>query len=140
MSEEVQEYLSLDVGDRRIGVARANSIAKIAEPLAAIDVTTMDALTSILDLVAENQSSCIVVGYPRSMKGESTEQTEKIELFADKLKASSPVPVVFFDESATTKLAQDRQKEVMKDADEDSVAACIILEDYLNSREVYRHV
>ena len=126
------EFLALDVGDRRIGVARANSLAKIAEPMACLDLLRVqDVPKEIQMLVGANNSSMVVVGYPRGLQGQITEQTRKIEAFAKNLSKEISVSVVFFDESSTTKIAEARKKALNDPRDEDSIAAAVILEDFL---------
>lgn len=128
------EFLALDVGDRRIGVARANSLAKIAEPMACLDLLMVqDVPKEIQMLVDANNSSMVVVGYPRGLQGQITEQTRKVEAFAKNLSKEVSVAVVFFDESSTTKIAEARKKALNDPRDEDSIAAAVILEDFLEN-------
>lgn len=128
------EFLALDVGDRRIGVARANSLAKIAEPMACLDLLRVqDVPKEIQMLVDANNSSMVVVGYPRGLQGQITEQTRKVEAFAKNLSKEISVAVVFFDESSTSKIAEARKKALNDPRDEDSIAAAVILEDFLEN-------
>lgn len=124
-------FLALDVGTKRIGVASASTAIKIAIPLATIEVDGTE-LDTIKKLVADESVDTIVVGYPRNQAGEATAQTGYAEAFAANLKDLAPV--VFQDESLTSVMAEDRLKargKPYQKGDIDALAATIILQDYL---------
>ena len=127
-----ENILALDVGGKRIGVARANSFVKIPQALDAIAVNG-DEITAILDLVNTHEIDTIVVGWPRNMSGKETKQTEITAGFVKKLKQAN-LKVKLQDESLTSVEAEERLKQIKKNYDKseiDSQAAKIILEDYL---------
>lgn len=124
--------LALDVGGSRIGVAVADTAVRIAVPLITVDVDGTE-LKKIIELIAKEKATVVVVGYPRNQAGESTQQTTTVEDFAEKLKDVA-VDIVFQDESLTSVLAEQRLKEGGRPyakGDIDSEAAAIILQDYL---------
>lgn len=126
----VSNILGLDIGDTRIGVARANTVAKLPEPLCTL-LNDNSFINKLNDLVKEHSIDLLVVGLPRNMSGKETAQTAKVKQFVKhKLNSYS---VVFQDETLTSVVADQRlgQKRVSKDKI-DAEAACIILEDYLN--------
>ena len=102
--------LALDVGERRIGVARADSIGRLAAPLMTLDVDGTE-IVALQRLMLENDATGLVVGLPRNMSGEPTKQTETVQSFVrDKLRAFD-VPIAFQDESLTSVAAeQELQK------------------------------
>lgn len=125
--------MALDVGERRIGVAFAHHAAKIAYPLTTItnDDQTMDTLR---DLMREHDVATLVVGLPRSLGGEETAQTAYVCKFAEGLKSNFPhVAIYMQDEAATSVVAEQRlkQRKSYTKEDIDSMAASIILEDFL---------
>jgi putative Holliday junction resolvase len=127
--------IALDVGDKRIGVARANTIARIAEPVTTLDATQQP-IADIQRIIAEERASVVVVGLPRNMSGEETAQTAKIRAFAAQIEAACTSPVVFQDESLTSVKAEEHlseQKKGYNKADVDALAAVYILDDYLAS-------
>ena len=80
------EYLlALDVGSKRIGVAKADTDVKIATPASTLLVDGTE-LVGLGDLLREYEPSLVVVGYPRNQSGEPTQQTEKVLVFANQLK------------------------------------------------------
>jgi putative holliday junction resolvase len=133
MSSTDHSLLCLDVGAARIGVARANPVAKIAEPLttATNDDTIIDTLKKI---VAAEKAQTIVVGLPQNKNYEDTEQTKFVRDFVSKLQAEVSAEFVFQDEAETSLKARailrDRGKPFPKEA-VDAEAATLILQDYI---------
>lgn len=122
--------LSLDVGERRVGVAIASLIAKLPRPLITLD-NTDDIWAQISTLAAEHDARTIVVGLPRNLSGDDTAQTQYVRSFAEKL---IDYTVEFQDEALTSRKAEkelnSRGKPYAK-GDIDALAATYILEDYL---------
>lgn len=125
--------LGLDVGDVRIGVARINSIAQIAEPL--VVLKNDERFTAKLEeLITEYSADLIVVGLPRNMSGEKTKQTTIVEHFAEaNLKLG--IPYIFQDETLSTVTAEARMPK-KSDHLQDAYAACVILEDFMQTDEL----
>lgn len=131
-------FLALDIGEKRIGVAQADSEVRIAFPLSTIEVDGME-LGRLREIVTEVQPAALVVGYPRNSHGEPTAQTKEVERVASTLRVLQ-VPVVFQDESLTSVLAEDylkKNKKYYTRADIDAHAAAIILGDYLEETYGY---
>lgn len=131
-----KNYLGLDIGAARIGVATADSSVRIAVPYDTIPMRETEFRGDIASLVTALDISTIVVGYPRNQSGEATEQTRYVEGRVADLQ-DLDATVVFQDESLTSVLAEQRLKarneEPTKEAI-DAEAACIILQDYLESQ------
>ena len=127
------KIISLDVGERRIGVAIGDRQVRIASPLVTIDVDGRE-IEVIKQITASNDVDLVVVGYPRNQSGEITQQTRFVEKFADQLRELS-VKVVFQDESLTSVLAEqmlDGYGKPYSKSDIDAQAATLILQDYLD--------
>lgn len=127
-------YLGLDVGERRIGLALADSIGRIAQPNATllVDGTERDMLEQI---IKENDVTNLVVGRPRNQAGELSEQTASVERFVQEVLVPIGLPIHWQDESLTSVIAEERllvRKKPYQKADIDAEAAAIILQDYLN--------
>lgn len=123
--------IALDVGEKRIGVARADTSVPIAVPVTTIEVDGNEVAT-IAKLVALEGAVQLVVGYPRNQSGEATAQTAYAETFARKLDGIAPI--VFQDESLTSVTAEQRLKaqgRPYSKGDIDAYAAAIILQDYM---------
>ena len=130
------EALGLDVGAKRIGVARVGSVARLPEPVTTLDYDDKP-IEKIRWLIDEFASDVVVVGLPRNLSGEDTEQTLFTRTFAGTLEEAG-IPVVLQDEALTSKHAEEQIRSgVYKknarggDVTTDEVAACIILQDFI---------
>lgn len=124
----------LDVGEKRIGVAVADTSVRIA---VAFDTIVVDGseLQKIAEIVIREGAKTIVVGYPRNQQGETTAQTSFVENFAKQLEDFAE-EIVFQDESLTSVMAENRLIDMKKPytkGDIDAQAAAIILEDYMET-------
>lgn len=127
-----QQFLGLDVGTVRIGVAVADSSVWVAVPHSTIIVDGHET-EEILRMALIQEISTIVVGYPRNQSGDATAQTRMVEVFVESLK-DLDASIVYQDESLTSVMAEQRLKARNRPydkADIDSEAAAIILQDYL---------
>ncbi len=127
--------MALDVGEKRIGVALADEAIKIAIPFDTVEVDGTE-LDRIAAIIADENITKIVVGYPRNQSGEPTAQTQYVERFAKTLNVFG-VPVDYQDESLTSVQAEARlqaQKKPYQKGDIDKTAASIFLQDYLEQR------
>ena len=132
---KTKSYVCLDVGEKRIGVAVADSAVRIAVAFTTIEVDGNE-IQNIAEIVVREQADTIIVGYPRNQMGESTAQTNYVENFATKLQDIAE-NIVFQDESLTSVLAEQQltaHKKPYNKGDIDALAAAIILQDYLETR------
>ncbi|HEY8886007.1 MAG TPA: Holliday junction resolvase RuvX [Candidatus Microsaccharimonas sp.] len=130
-----QSLVCLDVGEKRIGVAVADTSVRIAVAFDTILVDG-DELKKIAEIVIREGAKTIVVGYPRNQQGETTAQTSYVERFAEGL-ADIAEEIVFQDESLTSVMAENRliaMKKPYTKGDIDAQAAAIILEDYMETQ------
>lgn len=132
-SNSLSTALALDVGTQRIGVAAANSIARIASPLVTLinDESIMD---RIAELIKTESAHVLVVGLPRGLNGQETGQTQLVRDFVLELEKHIDIPVVFQDEALTSQKAEDElasRGKPFEKGDIDALAATYILEDYI---------
>lgn len=127
-----KNFLALDVGEKRIGVAVGDSGVRIAVPFETVDVDGLE-FERIARLVIQEDADVVIIGYPRNQSGEPTAQTAYVENFASQLTDIAP-RIVFQDESLTSVLAEQQLKSHGKPyskGDIDAQAAALILQDYL---------
>jgi putative Holliday junction resolvase len=127
-------WLGLDVGTRRIGVAVAREDIRIPSPLTTLE-NNDDIMAQLQKIVQEQSAQKLVVGLPRGMDGQDTEQTKLTEAFVRELQAQIAVPVVLQDEALTSQKAENElaaRKKPYAKGDVDALAATYILEDYIN--------
>jgi putative Holliday junction resolvase len=130
----MSSILGLDVGEARIGVALANSVARLASPYTTL-ANTDSVLEQIHGIIKQEAVGLIVVGLPRNLSGEDTSQTRYCRNFGERLAPFAEV--TFQDEALTSHKAEAELKmrgKVYDKGDIDSLAATYILEDYLNDK------
>ena len=129
-----RSLLALDIGEKRIGVAFADTAVRIAIAYDTIEVDGTE-VEQIAKLVINDDVDTIVVGYPRNQSGEATQQTAYVEAFVERLQDIAP-KIEYQDESLTSVQAEQllkAQKKPYSKGDIDAVAASLILQDYLES-------
>ncbi|MGL5190974.1 MAG: Holliday junction resolvase RuvX, partial [Cetobacterium sp.] len=129
-----KRYLSLDVGDVRIGVAKSDLMGMVATPLEVIDRRKTKAVKRIAELCRQENTKSIVIGIPKSLDGTEKRQAEKVREFMEKLNKSIEGLEFFeIDERLSTVSADRMLNETnLRGAKEkrkvvDKVAAAIIL-------------
>lgn len=134
---KIDSIVCLDVGEKRIGVAIADSSVRIAVPFDTIEVDGNE-IESIAKIIIVENADTLVLGYPRNQAGEPTAQTRFVEMFADRLTDVAP-NIVFQDESLTSVAAEEQlmaHKRPYSKGDIDAQAAAIILQDYLEAKSL----
>ena len=132
--------LAMDYGKKRTGLAVSDEMQIIAGGLTTVPTTGL--LDYILDYVKREPVERIVVGLPKQMNNEPSENMRRVEPFVNRLRKLLPdIPVDYHDERFTSVLAQRtiieagikkmarRNKELV-----DEVSATIILQSYMESR------
>lgn len=124
-----EEIVALDVGTVRTGIARASKLARLAQPLKT--VPTDEVIEELRRLSLKSQITKVVVGLPRNLRGDDTQQTEWVRHFVEDAKTQLPkIDFYLQDEALTSVSAQENGKKV---TDIDAEAARIILQDFLDS-------
>jgi putative Holliday junction resolvase len=129
--------LSLDVGNRRIGLAIASLAARLPRPLMTL-INDDDFIPRLSQLIKDEGITLLVVGYPRNLSGDATSQTASVEAFVNLLKEQINLPFHFQDEALTSNKAETElmsRGKLYDKGDVDALAATYILEDYLHERE-----
>jgi putative Holliday junction resolvase len=136
----VTRILGIDYGERRVGLAVSDPTHIIAQPLTTIIREGSDAWWDQLAvIIVEQEVEAIVVGYPRTMKGFASRQTEAVERFIIRLQERESLPIYRYDERLTSVAARRAlQQQGIKTGHRkeavDRIAAALILQDYLDSR------
>ena len=132
--------LGIDVGDVRIGVAVSDPSGMVVEPREAVRAgTRAGAIEQIAGLVEREGVGEVVVGIPVSLDGGVGRQGEKTKVFAELLADRISIPVRTWDESYSSRAADGIMRESgvkrgRKKGKRDSVAAAVILREYLEMR------
>jgi putative Holliday junction resolvase len=135
MTNEAIEFIGLDVGAKRIGVARINTLVGIAEPLRVLDSESDTLMEQIHSMIQQLSASGVVVGLPRGLDGQETQQTVYSREFARMLKSELSVPVYVIDEAGSSREADELVARGVSGA-QDSIAAGIILETFIQQKDI----
>lgn len=131
--------LGIDYGDARVGVAVSDELGFTAQGVGTVKNKGMKNLIAELSSIIEQyKPQKIVVGLPKNMDGTVGFRGEATYEFVDELKQAYQGEIIYQDERLTTVGASrflnetntrgKKRKNVV-----DTVAACLILENYLNS-------
>jgi putative Holliday junction resolvase len=143
--------LSIDYGRARMGLAIADSHARVAQPLGTFErVNRNEDMRRLRELAREHGVRQIVVGLPLRLDGTRGEMAEEAERFAQRVRKQIGVPVEMVDERLTSweaeRLLEETQgrflheeqsggagkkKKARSNATVDAVAAAVILKEYL---------
>jgi putative Holliday junction resolvase len=138
--------LGVDYGQRRIGLALSDATGMLARPWKTIprignpSQVAAALATEAGALMREDDGlAAIVVGLPKRLNGEPTDQTATVEAVVERLRSIVTIPVVLQDERLTSREAESllakREKDWRKRKTMlDSAAAALILQDYLDAQ------
>lgn len=131
--------IGIDYGRKRTGVAVTDPLKIVAGALATVPTHTLEQF--ITDYVAREQVELIVIGQPTQLDGQPSKSMRYITPFVNRLKKILPdIPIVMYDERFTSTIAHQamiaggmKKSDRRDKARVDSIAATIILNDYLSS-------
>ncbi len=133
--------ISIDYGRKRSGLAVTDTLQLIANGLAA--VPSGELVQYLADYVNREPVDLFIVGLPKQMNNEVSENMKYIKAFVSHLKRTIPdIPVEYHDERFTSVLAHKamldgglRKKKRQDKALVDEISAVIILQSYLESKK-----
>lgn len=131
--------LAIDFGRKRTGLAVTDMLRITANPLITIPTHTLE--DWLKDYFSKEQVDEVVIGHPRQMNGEDSESMQYIQPFINRFKKVFPdMPLKEYDERFTSVMAHQamiaggmKKKQRQDKTIVDKLAACIILEGYLDS-------
>ena len=133
---------ALDIGEVRIGVAKSVPDVRIAKPYGVI-ANDGSVVQSIADFISNEWVDVLVIGLPRGLQGQETDQTKYVRDFVARLREVLAVPFVFQDEALTSQKAEQELQARGKPYEKgeiDALAATYILQDYLDAQELQRGI
>ena len=131
--------LAIDYGTKRCGIAVTDELKLIASALATVETTEL--LDFLQKYCLAEPVERIIVGLPKQVSGELSENETAIATFIEKLQEKLPeMPVSRDDERFTSKIASHilvesgtKKKKRQDKALLDRISATLILQDYLSS-------
>lgn len=135
--------LAIDYGKKRTGIAVTDVLQLIANGLTTVPTNELQAF--LLDYVSREPVDKIIIGLPKQMNNEDSDNMKYISPFVQSLSAKLSIPIEFFDERFTSVIAQRamidgglKKKARQNKALVDEISATIILQSYLESLK-FRH-
>ena len=133
--------VAIDYGRKRTGVAVTDTLQLIANGLAT--VPSGELVKFLTNYVAREPVERVVVGLPKQMNNELSENMKYVKAFVAQLKRALPdVPVEYYDERFTSVLAHKamlegglKKKKRQEKGLVDEISAVIILQSYLEHKK-----
>ena len=142
------DYIGIDFGSKCMGLSWGNDDLNIAVPLPAIvNFQTFEKVFSVLKTISlEKGCQAFVLGLPLHMNGKEGTRVKEVRIFANQLTEYFNKPVYFQDERLSTQAAKylsgyqtqslEKAKKQKQRGIIDSQAATIILQDYLDEKNI----
>ncbi len=133
--------ISIDYGRKRTGLAASDTLQMIANGLTTLP--SGEVVNFLSEYVKKEPVDVFVVGLPKQMNNEPSENMKYVEAFVTHLKRVIPeIPVEYYDERFTSVLAHKamlegglKKKKRQDKALVDEISAVIILQEYLESKK-----
>ena len=133
-------YLGIDLGSKTVGLALSDQMHIIASTYKTIFFDNEDyesTIKEIIEIIKEYQISKIILGLPKNMNNTLGERANITLEYKKLLESYTDIPIIMYDERLTSVISNNvlikadmsrkkRKKKV------DSIAAQVILQDYLN--------
>lgn len=138
----MSRIMAIDYGEKRTGVAVTDPAQIIANGLTT--VSTSELLRFIQDYIKKEPVERFVIGQPKQMSGENSENAGRVISFISKLRVAFPdIPVESYDERFTSRLAHQtmldgglKKMARRNKALVDEISATIILQSYMESKRI----
>lgn len=134
--------LAIDYGKKRTGIAVSDPLQIIANGLTTVETSRL--FDFLHEYMQKEEVSTIVVGLPKQMNNELSENIRRIEPFVNRLRKLYPnLQIEYFDERFTSKMAHQsmidgglKKKDRQNKALVDEISATIILQGYMESKRM----
>lgn len=131
--------LALDPGLKRTGFCLSDSTSSIPFSSGVIKGEIDRQIEKIIEIINQHNVGKIICGYPLSLSGRKTRQTEMIDEFIDLLEQKTGLVVERIDERLSSEEAKKIMKEMGKKQKQkelvDEIAARLLLDTYLRSKK-----
>ena len=132
--------LALDIGEKRVGVAYANTARGLAMPVVVLDAADVEGHSAPFRRVLEDyEPELLVAGRPLTLAGEPGPQAQRVEHVARAVAQRCALDLEFVDE----RLSSSEAKRILREqglnekqmrGKVDSVAASLFLQAWLDAR------
>lgn len=138
----MSRIVAIDYGKKRTGIAVSDTLQLIANGLTTVPTSSL--FDFLMDYLKKEPVERIVIGLPKQMNNQPSENMNNIIPFVNRLKKALPdMPVEYVDERFTSVLAHQamidgglKKKARQNKALVDEISATIILQSYLESKRI----
>ncbi len=125
----MNNLLSIDYGERFLGIAIRTIKTKIPIPLKVIDSKKDSITRSVHELIKEYDINEIVIGYPIGLNNSENRMTNLVNIFIQEISRFN-IPIHKIDERLSSKLFSDGSKDRI-----DDLSALELLESYIKQND-----
>ena len=134
--------MAIDYGRKRTGLAVTDTLQIIANGLNT--VPSGEAVGYLIDYTSNECVDLFIVGYPKQLNNEPSENMKYVEAFVKNLNKALPeIPVRYYDERFTSVMAHKamidgglKKKKRQDKKTVDKISAVLILQSYLESKKI----
>ncbi len=127
MNSKIINYLGIDWGEKRIGLALGDNEIKIATPYKVVG-----GVDEIIKIIKDEDIDAVVIGKPLRMANADLRMSDEYSEFVNLLKKKVNISIKFVDERLSSKAADALVGDKKTKAPRDAVAAMLILQTYLD--------
>ena len=128
--------IALDYGEKRAGLAISDETEVFAFAIEPIIVKKNNLAEELIKKIEELHVDEILVGVPLGLDEKPTEMSKVIEKFAERLRKLTGKKVILWNETLTSKFAQNTVSKKNRKKKLDSESARIILQEYLENKKL----
>ena len=138
--ENSTRILAIDYGDSKVGLAISDLMKIIAKPFKTIKNISQDSvINNIKEIINDKSIEKIIIGLPITLNNTFSDQTKKVQDFAEKLETKIEIPLIQYDErSSSIEAIKSLIKQGIKTGHNkefiDMTAAAIFLQSYLDEK------
>jgi len=135
------KVLSIDPGEKRIGIAISDPTGTLARPFTIINhISLLEDARRIVNFANDLESKLMIIGYPLQSDGQIGYRARKSIRLKEQIQKLTDVTVILWDESFTTKQAHALRINMglakkKRNVPVDDLAAAILLEEFLSSNQ-----
>jgi len=132
--------MAIDYGRKRTGLAVTDPLKIISTALSTVESKVL--VPYLKDYVQKEAVEIFVIGMPKTLSNEDSENAKYVKIFVELLKKEIPtIPIVFADERFTSSLAKQamidggmKKKDRREKGNVDKISATLILQTYMESK------
>ena len=141
-------YLGLDLGTKTLGIAVSDKTNNLASPLLTLRFSNEDynsLIEPLKEIISKYNITKIVLGLPKNMDSSLGFAAQRSEKFKEIIEKEINVPIVLYDERLTSVMAHNiltdnGRKAINHKKVVDTLAATLILEDFLKKEEKWKTI